>query len=195
MSHLPKNFFVVFVAEEGNAGMLVAPHAVLDGERHQHPGGYHWIDLAELACLDAAPNDSTEQVESTGDDFVSVEPSEIGELVQLTEDEPIDGAEDRRAYELPIAAHYGAELLGGSALGDRFLARFDGRHGSLPDHLAEKVFLVGEIQVDGAFGDAGPFGDILEAGLGETALAKNLESGLNDLLGPVLRASTPFWLG
>ena len=194
MGQLAKNLFVFLVAEQGHPSLLVAPNTVHDGERHQHSGSYHWIDLTELASLDTSPNDSTEQLESARDDFVGVEPGEIGELMQLAEDESINGTEDRRADEFPIAAHHGTELLGWSSLSDRFFARLDGSDGGLPDHLAEEIFLVGEVEVNGPLGDSGPFGDILEAGLGEAAFAEHFEGGLDDLLGPVLRASSPFWL-
>ena len=61
----------------------------------------------------------------------------------------------------------------------------------MPDHFAKELFLVGEVEVDRAFGDAGAVGDVLESGLGESALTENFEGGLDDLLGPVLGSSTP----
>src|SRR5436309_4603308 len=142
MGQLAKNLFVFLVAEQGHPGLLVAPNTVHDGECHQHPGSYHWIDLTKLPGLDTSPNDPTEQLESARDDFVGVEPGEIRELMQLAEDESINRTKDRGTDESPIAAHHGTELLGWSSLSDRFFARLDGSDGSLPDHLAEEVFLV-----------------------------------------------------
>jgi hypothetical protein len=80
-------------------------------------------------------------------------------------------------------------------LSESLFSSFDRCDGGLADHLAEELFLVGEVEVDGAFGDSGAFGDVLEPGVGEPAFAENLEGGLDDLLGPVLGSSTPFWLG
>jgi hypothetical protein len=150
--------------------------------------------VAEFAGVDALANDSTQQLEPAGHDFISVELCEIGKLVELTEDETVDRAEDRRADELPIAAHCVAQLLGWCSLPDRLLAPLDRGDGSLPDHFAEELFLVGEVKVDSALGDSGAVCDVLESGVGESAFAENLEGGLDDLLGPVLRSSTPFWL-
>jgi hypothetical protein len=113
--------------------------------------------------------------------------------VQLTEYEAVNGDENRRANERPVASHECEELIPWGAGNIGSLCPVDCRDGRLPDHLTEELFLVGEVEVDGALGDSGAFGDILESGVGEAAFAENLESGLNDLVGPVLGASTPFW--
>jgi len=70
------------------------------------------------------------------------------------------------------------------------LDRGDGR---LADHLAEELFLISEVEVDGAFGDPGARRDVLESGVGEPAFPEDLEGGLYDLMRPVLGAPTPFW--
>src|SRR6202049_3286276 len=194
LGHLPENVLVLLVAEERHSGVLIAPDSVHDGERDQHARRYHRIDLAELAGGYSLPNDSTQQLRPAGYDFVSVELGQIGKLVELTEDETVDRAEDRRADELPVGPHCGAELLCRRSLPDCFLAPLDCGDGGLPDHLAKELFLVGEVEVDGALGDSGAIGDVLESGVGEAAFAEDLESGLDDLLGPVLGSSSPFWL-
>src|SRR6478672_478766 len=137
MGQLLENVFFLLVAEERNAGVLIAPDSVHDGERDEHAGGGHWLDLAELAAVDAAANDGAEKAQAAGYDFVGVELGEVGELVELAEHEAVDGAEDGRADEGPVAAHGGDELLGWRPLTGDLLSGLDGDDGGLPDHLAE----------------------------------------------------------
>src|SRR5258706_9233075 len=111
LGQLLENLLILLVAEEWHSSVLIAPDGVHDGERDQHARGDHRIDLAELARVDSLANDSAQQLEPAGYDFIGVELGEIGELVELTEDETVDRAEDRRADELPIAAHRVAQLL------------------------------------------------------------------------------------
>ena len=192
MGELPKNFLVLLVTEERDAGVLVAPNRIHDGQGHQHAGGDHRVDVAEFATFDAAANYPTQHFLQSRYDFVGVELCEVGELVQLAKDEAIDGAEFGGAHELPVLAHRCAQLLGGRPSGCSLLACGNCRDGRLPDHLAEELFLIGEVEVDRALGDSGAIGDVLESGFGESAFAEDLESGLNDLLGSVLGSSTPF---
>ena len=130
---------------------------------------------------------------AASDHLVGVELREVGELVQLPEDEAVNGDERRRANERPIASHEGEELVPWGAGNIGLFCPLDRGDGRLPDHLTKELFLVGEVEVDGALGDSGAFGDVLEPGVGEAAFAENFEGGLDDLLGPVLGASTPFW--
>ena len=171
--------------------MLIAPDRVHDGQCHQHPGSDCGIYLAELAAVDATTDYPGQHVQHSRNDFVGVELGEVRELVKLAQYKPIDGAEDGGADELPVAAHGYAELLGGSTLGRGFLASLDRGDRGLPDHLLKELFLVGEVEVDGAFGDSGAVGDVLESGFGESAFTENLEGGLDDLLWPVLGSSAP----
>src|SRR6266699_3857983 len=108
LGQLLEDFLVLLVAEEWHSSVLIAPDRVHDRERDQHAGGDHRIDFAELARVDSLANDSTQQLEPAGYNLISVELGEIGELVELTEDETVNRAEDRRADELPIAPHRGA---------------------------------------------------------------------------------------
>ncbi len=182
------------MAKQRNAGVLVAPDRVHDGQRYQHPSGDHGIDFTELAGLGAAADDTAEKPESAGSDFVGVESREVRELVELAEYEAVQGVEDWRADERPVSAHGAVELLAWrTALASRFFACLDGGDGSLPHYFAEELFFIREVEVDGAFGDSGTGGDVLEASLGESAFAKDFERGLNDLLGPVFGSSAPLW--
>jgi len=191
---LAKNLIVLFMAEEGDAGVLVAPDRVHYGERDKHPGSDHRIDLAEFASFGAPANDSTEESESACGNLFSVEAREIGELVQLAEDKAVQGIEDWRADEGPVPAHCPEELLaGGTALARRPFAGFDGCDRGMADYLAEELFLIREVEVNGAFGDSGACGNILEPGFGQSALTEDLERGLDDLLRPVFRSSAPLW--
>src|SRR5258706_874705 len=105
LGQLLENLLILLVAEEWHSSVLIAPDGVHDGERDEHARGDHWIDLAEIARVDSLANDSTQQLEPAGHDFVSVELGEIGELVELTKNQTVDRAEDRRAGELPIGPH------------------------------------------------------------------------------------------
>src|SRR5438105_2461800 len=191
MGQLPENLFVILVTEEGNPGVLVAPDRVHNGECHQHPRGDGRVDLAKLAGFDATLDYSTQHLLRSGNDFIGVELRQVRELMELAEHQAVDGAEDGRPDELPVPAHGSAELLCRRTLSAGFLTFGNGGDRSLPDHLTEQLFLVWEVEVDGAFGDPGAFGDILEPGLGESAFAEDFECGLDDLLGPVFGSSTP----
>ena len=59
------------------------------------------------------------------------------------------------------------------------------------DDFAEKLFLVREVQVDGALGDTGAACDIVESRAGEAAFSKDVESGLEDLARPLFREPSP----
>src|SRR6266550_121403 len=195
LRQLVENLLVTLVGEERDAGVLVAPDAIHHDESDEHPRGDHRIDLAEFAGVDAAANDSAEEILPASYNLVGVELGEVGELVQLSEYEAVDGAEDRRADERPVAAHEGEELGSGTALSNYLLGALDRGDGGLADHLTEEFFLVGEVEIDRAFGYACSFGDVLEAGVGEAAFTENLERGLDDLLRPVFGAPAPFWWG
>src|SRR3954470_17702939 len=64
MGQLLKNLLVFLVTEEGNAGVLVAPDPVHDGERDEHAGGSHRVNFPELAFVDPSANDAAEQSEA-----------------------------------------------------------------------------------------------------------------------------------
>src|SRR6266550_2509339 len=161
MGQLLENVLVSLMAEKGYSRAFIAPEAVHDVEGDEHAGGAHRLDLAEFAGIDAALNDSAEELEPAGDDVLREELGEVWELVELANHEPVDGDEGRRANVDPVGAHGGDELLGRRSGGDRPFAGLDRGDGGLPDHLAKQLFLVGEVEVDGAFGDTGAVGDIL----------------------------------
>ena len=56
------------------------------------------------------------------------------------------------------------------------------RNDGLPHHLAEELFLVWEVEVDGAFGEAGALGDVVEARSREPTFTEDLECRRQDLL-------------
>jgi hypothetical protein len=59
------------------------------------------------------------------------------------------------------------------------------------DHLLEERFLVGEVEIDRALGDAGAPGDVVQPSAGEAVLAELLEGGRQDLLRSLLREAAP----
>ncbi len=56
-------------------------------------------------------------------------------------------------------------------------------HG-LPDDALEQADLVVEVEIDRGLAEPGALGDVVQAGGGETLFDKQLEGGLEDLLGP-----------
>src|SRR5262245_45538704 len=79
-------------------------------------------------------------------------------------------------------------------------ARFGGRLTEPIDDdgahdFAEELFLVGEVEIDGALRDAGAARDVVESRASESALAEDVESGLEDLAGPLFGEPSPTWAG
>src|SRR5207237_1112059 len=74
---------------------------------------------------------------------------------------------------------------------ERFRRRLDGRDERVVNDLAEELFLIGEVEIDGALGDARPFGDVVETRGREATLGEYAERGGENLPGPLLRESAP----
>src|SRR4051812_39655230 len=90
-----------------------------------------------------------------------------------------------------MLAHVAPQLLDGIGA-----ARLRGGLSQSVDHdgahdFTEELFLVREVQVDGALGHACAAGDIVEAGPGEAALAEYFEGGVEDLTWPLFGQPTP----
>ena len=68
-------------------------------------------------------------------------------------------------------------------LAELALALFELADDGVADHLPKQRFLVREVEVDGALGEPGALGDILEPRAREAALAEYLERGREDLAG------------
>src|SRR5450756_2070204 len=90
LGQLVENFLVTFVGEERDAGVLVTPDAIHDGKSDEHARGDHRIDFAKFAGVDSAADDSAEESLPASDHLVRVELREVGELVQLSEDEAVN---------------------------------------------------------------------------------------------------------
>jgi hypothetical protein len=111
--------------------------------------------------------------------------------VELARDELEDRLEFRGTNEVPVCAEIAFELVHGIAF-----ARLCGRlsepvDDDRTDDFAEELFLVGEVEVDGAFGDAGATSDVVESSAGEASFTENVESGLEDLSGPLFGEAPP----
>src|SRR5450759_1790606 len=109
LGQLVEDFLVTLVGEEREAGVHVTPDDIHYGKRDENPRGDHRIDLAEFAGVDSAADDSAEESLPASDDLVRVELREVGELVQLSEDEAVNGDEGWRATERPVAPHEGQQ--------------------------------------------------------------------------------------
>jgi hypothetical protein len=71
----------------------------------------------------------------------------------------------------------------------------DARHEALPDDLFEEVFLALEVQVDGAFGNAGSGGDFVEFRRGDAFVGEDVECGVKELTRAFFRQAAPARVG
>jgi hypothetical protein len=95
LGQLAENFIVTLVSEKGDARVLVAPDAIHNGNGYEHAGSDHRVDVAEFTGVDTSADDSSQELLSTSDDLLRVKPGEVGELVQLSEYEAVNGDEHR----------------------------------------------------------------------------------------------------
>src|SRR6266542_487714 len=188
-----KNAFVIASLEHRQALAFVAPDAVHHEERDEHSCRDRRIDFPKFAGVDAAADDSTEEPQSAGNDFLGVELREVRELVELADDEAMDRRESRGADKLPVSLHDEGQLFGRAAGGWALFAALDRRNGRLPDHFPKEGFLVCEVKVDGAFGDPRAGVNVFKSGVGEPLLAEDVERGVYDLGGSRLRPALPAW--
>ena len=65
----------------------------------------------------------------------------------------------------------------------------------MPHHLAEQRFLVREVEINGAFGEPGTLGDILEPSAGEAAFPELDEGSVENLLRSLFGKTTPARFG
>jgi hypothetical protein len=148
----------------------------------EHAAGGERIDLAELSGLDTARDDAGENAHGAHGHLLDELLVQIGEVVQLAQNEAVENLERRRAEVVPGVAQIGAELFArGGALRDHGFDGCDVPRWNLADHLAEERFLVGEVEIDGALGDARRAGDVFQPSRSEPAFAKDLERCVEDL--------------
>src|SRR5689334_10032016 len=175
---------------------MTAPHPVHEQDRPEHTGHHGRVDVAELPIADAALDDAADETQFALDDLASVEAREIGEIAQLSMNEAEERRELRRAEKVPIAAHEVGEGVGRGLLrrsGEVALGALDLGDDGVTDDLAKELFLVGEVEIDGAFREAGSFGDIVEPRGSEAAFAEDGERRVDDLLRSLLGESPPAW--
>ena len=113
--------------------------------------------------------------------------------MELAGDELLDGLELWRTDEVPVGAQVSLELIDGvvfASFGGCLTQPIDDDGAN---DLAEELFLVREVEVNGAFGDAGAACDVVEPRAGEAAFPEDVESGLEDLAGPLFRKPPPAW--
>ena len=113
---------------------------------------------------------------------------------QFGHDESLHHLEAFGAQECPPAGGEQPQLLGRAGIFGfreprfRRVERGDVRG---VNHRAEKRFLVGEVQVDGALGDLGALGDVIEARIGESMLPELDERRVENLGWTRLRIAAP----
>src|SRR5207344_1565125 len=109
----------------------------------------HGIHTTKVPAIDAAADHSREQLVGGLHDLSTVELGEIGEVVQLPGHEPEDRLEFRRTNEVPVCAEVALERIDRVAFARLGGCLTEAVHDDGPDDLAEELFLVGEVEVDG----------------------------------------------
>src|SRR3954462_1249651 len=173
---------------------VTAPERVHEQHRAQHPRRDRGVDGAKLAAPHTALDDSRDEAEDALDHLTPVEAREVGKIAELRVNETEERGEIWRPEESPVSAHEMGERLRRRLLRRRrelALGALDLRDDRLPDHLAEQLFLVGEVQIDRALRETGALGDVLESRRREPTLAEDGERGIDDLLRSLLRQSAP----
>ena len=172
--------------------------------RGLHPDGVHEkrgdedardemrINGAELRAIDAALDHGSDDRPGAGDDFLAVEGVEVREFLQFRHDDAEHRVGCLEANAGPVLGEELVEERGGGGVGIvalEALGVFDARDDFTAHDGLEEFFLGGEVEVDGALADAGALRDVVESGGGEPLLAKDLESGAQDLLGALFRCT------
>src|SRR6476661_5861939 len=152
---------------------------------------------AKLPAGHAALQDLLDQAPGTQDHFIKVEPGQFGEVWQLTLHHP-GQLYHRLAPQAAVHApdQLRQQLAGGAVERTHEDFRLGERGNDLgAHHLAEQGFLGIEVAVDRALADPGEAGDVFDLGAGEASLAEDGKGGLEDLIGPRVRAALPAWGG
>jgi len=129
--------------------------------------------------------------------FLAVKAREVGKIVNLRMDQSEQRSELRRSNEAPISAHEINQCLRGrhvDCLEDSFTL-FEFGDDCMTYHLAKEGLFVREVEVDGAFREPCPLGNVLEPSGGEPTLSELDECGVENLLRSLLRESTPARFG
>src|SRR5689334_21267058 len=94
----------------------VAPERDLQHRRGEQVRERVRIDRAELAPLDAAPDDGGEGLAARLDDLGDVEARDLGEIARFRDDQLRDAGNARRADALPPGLEHEAQQLEARAL-------------------------------------------------------------------------------
>src|SRR5207248_4155324 len=168
---------------------VAAPHCVHEEHRAEHPRRNGGVDLSEFTVAHTTLDDAGDQTQNALDDFATVKAREVGEVAQLRVNEAEQRGEIRRSEKAPIPAYELRErvrrrlLRGGGKLA---LGALDLGDDGVANDFAKQLFLVREVEIDGALREAGALGDVLETGGSETALAEDGERRIDDLLRSLL---------
>src|SRR4051812_30226354 len=129
------------------------------------------------------------------DDLCGVELREVGKVVNLRVHETEERAELLGSNERPVRAEILLEHLGGRAGRghDELFALLDLFDDGVANHLTEKLFLIGEVEVDRALGEASSLRDVVETGRREPALSEHGQRSFENLPGPLFGESAPAW--
>ncbi len=169
------------------------PHRQHDQRCGQHlHEGWH-VDRAELAACDTARHRRTEQAVPGLDHLGQEEAGDLREVAALGGHQLGDAAGLRVAVVAPPAHDQAAQQIGAGAvvaLGPPG-GGGDERHHAFAHHRLEQLFLVGKVQVQGAFGDAGARRHVVQPGAGVATLDEQVEPGGQQLRRPVLLAAFP----
>lgn len=162
----------------------LAPHDSHQGRRHQAHG-----EKAGIARPDLAPglgpfNDLTEQGQDGIHRALMPDGGQLREVAGLGQDHLHNAAQGRMGGQ---GTGHSGELQNPVGKGDGGLRQLphepDVRRHCGFHHGAEDVLFGGEVEIDGALGDARPGGDVIQPGRGESPFDKHLQRRRNDLVG------------
>src|SRR5437660_4273001 len=165
--------------------------------RHREFRGEHHVHRPKLAVLDAALDYARHEAVPAGHHFVIVEARQLRKSCRFGHHQLGNTGERGLPDQLPVFPHQLFEQLAGApreglrqgfALGDH---RYDGR----PHHGLEQRFLVLEVEVNRALGDAGAAGHVGQRRARVAALDEYFERRRHELLGPRVFATLPARLG
>src|SRR6266851_3373898 len=165
--------------------------------RHGELGGNHDVHWTELPVLDAPLDHACHQAVPAGHDFLVVKTSQFRKSCRLGHHKLRDAGHRRLPHQPPVFPYQLLDQLAGAA-GEGLRERFtpgDHGHDRLAHNGLEQGFLAVEVEVQGAFGDAGPARHVGELGGGEAALPEYVERGGDDFPRAGVLAALPARLG
>lgn len=184
--------------EPGTAGGL---HYLLPQYSHQHRTDQTEDMEPRIAGADLSPllgpfDNGREHLDRPASDLIVPNLRQLGKVARLPDHHLGDRADRHCASHCGEARQKDPENLIDREIG-RHCGGPDGldiRENRIGDHCPEQLLLVGEIEVERSFRDAGPPGDFVEPGRREPPLGKNLKGRRADFRGTFSGSPLPAWM-